>query len=148
MRLLGRLVVVFTAGAAPWQGVRAAPLDDVLAADRAFAAAARKDGARAAFVAFAAPDAIMFRAGVGPVKGHAAIGQAFEGATALPEWEPEAGEIAASGELAYTWGYFRWTPADGAGKPLTGSYVSIWRRVGGQWKWVIDLGVPGPPKSR
>jgi ketosteroid isomerase-like protein len=129
-------------------GARATPLDDVLATDRAFAAAALRDGARAAFVAYAAPDAIMFRPGVGPVKGQAAVGAAFrERGGATPEWAPEGGDIAASGDLAYTWGYFRWTAGDGSGKQWTGNYVSIWRKFGDQWKWVVDLGVEAPPKA-
>jgi len=130
----------------------AAPIDAVLDADRAFAAAAKQNGARAAFVEFAAPDAIMFRQGVGPVKGIAAIGQAFASPeTATAAWEPEGGEIAASGDLAYTWGYFAWTAVAGpnVGKPpATGNYVSIWRKQpDGRWKWVIDLGVNAPPKA-
>jgi ketosteroid isomerase-like protein len=130
----------------------AAPIDAVLDADRAFAAAAKEKGARAAFVEFAAPDAIMFRHGVGPVKGIAAIGQVFASPeTATAAWEPEGGEIAASGDLAYTWGYFAWTAVAGpnVGKPpVTGNYVSIWRKQSdGRWKWVIDLGVIGPPKT-
>lgn len=128
---------------------RARPLDDVLNADRAFAAAALRDGARAAFVAFAAEDAMMFRDGIGPVKGHAAIAASFrESGGAVPEWAPEGGEIAASGELAYTWGYFRWTASDGSGRQSTGNYVSIWRRIAGKWKWIVDLGVPAPPKPK
>src|SRR5262252_9146964 len=128
--------------------VRAAPLDDVLNTDRAFAQAALRDGARAAFVAYAAHDAIMFRDGVGPVKGHAAIAASFRASGgAVPDWAPEGGEIAASGDLAYTWGYFRWTASDGSGKQSTGNYVSIWRKVAGEWKWIVDLGVQGPPKA-
>jgi ketosteroid isomerase-like protein len=130
----------------------AAPVDDVLAADRAFAALAKARGPRAAFTEYADPQAIMFRAGVGPVKGIDAIGRAFDdppGAT--PVWEPEAAEVAASGDLAYSWGPFTWTPVpDGplAGRPpLTGYYVSIWKKQpDGRWKWVVDLGVPAPRK--
>ena len=126
-----------------------APLDDVMNTDRAFAAAALKNGARAAFVAFAAPDAMLFRDGVGPVKGHAAIAASFrESGGAVPEWAPEGGEIAGSGDLAYTWGYFRWTASDGSGRQSTGNYVSIWRKIDGQWKWIVDLGVQGPPKAK
>jgi len=144
------LLVVF--GLLAWGGCiasRAAALDDVLNTDRAFAAAALRNGARTAFVAYAAPDAMMFRDGVGPIKGHTAIAAAFrESGGAVPEWAPEGGEIAASGDLAYTWGYFRWTASDGSGKQSTGNYVSIWRRIEGQWKWIVDLGVLAPAKAK
>lgn len=149
MRLILPVVLVLTGCIAASDGSRAAPLDDVLNADRAFAAAALRDGARAAFVAYAAPDAMMFRDGVGPVKGQAAIAASFRASGgAVPEWAPEGGEIAKSGELAYTWGYFRWTASDGSGKQSTGNYVSIWRKVEGEWKWIVDLGVQGPPKAK
>jgi ketosteroid isomerase-like protein len=130
--------------------VRAAPVDDVLAADRAFAAMAKEKGARAAFVEFADPQAVMFRAGVGAVKGREAIGQAFQDpAPSTPAWDPEGAEVAASADLAYSWGWFVWTPATGGpldGKPpATGYYVSIWKKQpDGRWKWVVDLGVPAP----
>jgi ketosteroid isomerase-like protein len=140
-------VIAVAASLLPF-ALNAAPLDDVMQTDRAFAAAAVKDGARAAFVAFAAPDAIMFSQGVGPVKGHAAISAQFgTGEGPLPEWAPEGGEVAGSGDLAYTWGYYKWTARDGSGKHATGNYVSIWRRVDGQWKWIVDLGVAAPPKA-
>ncbi len=144
VRVWGILVAVLV----PW-AVQAAPLDDVMNADRAFAAEALKSGARAAFVAFAAPDATMFRPGVGPVKGHSAIAASFpQPDDAVPEWAPEGGEVAASGDLAYTWGYFKWTARDNSGRHSTGNYVSIWRKTGGQWKWIVDLGVAAPPKAQ
>jgi ketosteroid isomerase-like protein len=124
----------------------ATPLTQVMDADRAFARHARDYGIRAAFVEFAAPEAVMFRDGVGPIKGRDAIGDAFAHAQgASLEWEPEAGEIAASGDLAYTWGYAKFTSADGT-KTWTSNYVTIWRRIDGRWKWVVDLGVLAPPK--
>lgn len=127
----------------------AAPLDDVMNADRAFAAAAAKDGIQAAFVAYAAADATMFREGVGPIRGHAAIGASFKNAgNASLAWAPEAGEVAASGDLAYTWGWFTFTPGDGSDRKGTGNYVSIWRRIDGQWKWIVDIGVAAPTKAK
>lgn len=140
--LLTLFIVVLGFGARP---ALASQLDEVMNADRAFAAAAKRDGTRAAFIAYAARDATMFRDGIGPVKGHAAIAAQFrETGGALLEWAPEGGEVAASGDLAYTWGYSKWTAADG--RSGTGNYVSIWRRIDGQWKWIVDLGVQSPPK--
>jgi ketosteroid isomerase-like protein len=124
---------------------RAGAVEEILATDRAFAAAAQARGTRSAFVEFAAPDATLFRAGVGPIKGHAAIDAALAAdPPATLEWWPEAAEAAASGDLGYSWGYYRYTPREGKGG--TGNYVSVWRRSDGQWKWVVDLGVPAPPK--
>jgi ketosteroid isomerase-like protein len=127
---------------------QAAPLDEVMETDRAFARHALQHGAQAAFVANAAPEAILFAAGKGPVRGRAAIGALFEGTTAVPRWAPEGGEVAASNDLAWTWGPYSWTPADSAKPPATGYYVSIWRRIDGRWRWVADLGVPAPPPAR
>lgn len=126
----------------------AAPLDDVLETDRAFARHAMQYGAQAAFVEFAAPDAILFVRGRGPVRGRAAIGAQFAGTTAVPRWAPEGGDVAASNDLAWTWGPYTWTPADPAARPATGYYVSIWRRIEGRWRWVADLGVDAPPPGR
>jgi ketosteroid isomerase-like protein len=145
MRFLAMLVLAAVA-----TGACAGPVDDVLATDRAFAAMAKAKGARAAFSEFADASAILFRAGVGPVKGREAIAQVFaEPPVAIPAWDPEGAEVAGSGELGYSWGWFVWTPvADGplAGKPAaTGYYVSIWKKQpDGRWKWVVDLGVPAP----
>jgi ketosteroid isomerase-like protein len=140
--LLAACVIVI--GFAPAFESRAAPLEDVMNTDRAFAAAALRDGTRAAFLAYAAPDATMFRDGVGPIRGTAAIAGSFrESGGAVLEWAPEGGEVAASGDLSYTWGYFRWTAGDKHG---TGNYVSIWRKIDGRWKWIVDLGVDAPPK--
>lgn len=127
-------------------GVAAAPVDDVLDADRAFAAHAKAHGTQAAFVEYAAPDAILFVAGLGPVRGPEAIGKLF--AKMALEWAPEAAEVAASGDLAWSWGYGRWTLLDGSGKSGTTNYMTVWRRQpDGRWKWVADVGVAAPPRD-
>ena len=127
----------------------AAPLYEVMEADRAFARHALEHGAAAAFKAFAAPDAIFFRSGVGPVRGREAIGAVFAGGSAVPRWSPAGGEVAASNDLAWTWGPYRWTVPGSDKPPLTGYYVTIWRRIDGRWLWVGDLGVtaPLPPEA-
>lgn len=141
MRLTARLLVLI--GLLPLAAA-AAPLDEVMETDRAFARHAQQHGAAAAFAEFAAPDAIFFRAGIGPVRGREAIGAVFAGSSAVPQWAPAGGEVAASNDLAWTWGPYRWTVPASDKPPLTGYYVTIWRRIDGRWRWVGDLGVSAP----
>ena len=134
------------------------PRDDLMNADREFAKVAAAQGNRVAFLSFAAAEAMMFHPGVGPIKGHDAISASFDAPDGLLEWWPEDGVVAASGDLGYTWGYWRYTANDSANvsanatpaggerktKTATGNYVTIWRKLDGRWKWVVDLGVPAP----
>jgi ketosteroid isomerase-like protein len=62
-------------------------------------------------------------------------------------WYPVYASVAASGDLGYTWGYYRWTSRDDKGMPAAadGKYLTIWRRdSSGTWKVVVDTGNQGP----
>lgn len=63
-------------------------------------------------------------------------------------WHPFYAMVSASGDLGYTWGYYRWTGRDDKGAPAPpaeGKYLTIWRRDGsGRWKVVVDTGNQGP----
>jgi ketosteroid isomerase-like protein len=104
-----------------------------------------------AWVATFAEDGMMFRAGE-PVKGKAAIREMMAEAFATPgfslRWKPVAAEIAASGDLGYTYGtYENRTPGpDGKPQLRTGMYVTIWKKdAQGLWKAAVDLGSAAPP---
>ncbi|MFZ2028690.1 MAG: DUF4440 domain-containing protein [Vitreimonas sp.] len=118
-----------------------AALEELLGADRAFAAKARADGVPAAFAAYAADDAVMVsRQAV--TSGHDAIVSRFASWPAGQhiEWAPEAGRVSERGDMGWTWGNATYTAADGA--RTTGRYVSIWTRdLEGNWKYAVDAGV-------
>jgi ketosteroid isomerase-like protein len=59
--------------------------------------------------------------------------------TDVIRWQPLHAEVAASGELGYTWGVAESAPGkDGPFKPY-GIYVTIWKRQpDGKWKFVYD----------
>jgi ketosteroid isomerase-like protein len=63
-------------------------------------------------------------------------------------WHPAYANVSASGDLGYTWGYYRWTSRDEKGAPAPpaeGKYLTIWRRdATGRWKVVVDTGNQGP----
>ena len=66
-------------------------------------------------------------------------------------WTPVGGDIAASGDLGYTYGTFEFRSKDKDGKPIMdrGKYTSIWKRQNdGSWKVVLDMGNATPePKA-
>lgn len=118
---------------------------ELVAAERAFADHARERGAKAGFLAFAAPDAIMFQGG--PVDAKTAIAAWPDGdPPGRPlQWWPEFAGIARSGDLGFTAG-----PAS-----IPVRYFSVWRRQpDGGWKWIYDGGTPlrerlaGGPETR
>ncbi len=67
-------------------------------------------------------------------------------------WTPVKAEMAASGDLGYTYGNYVYTAKSKERKPVAnyGKYTSIWKKQkDGQWKVVVDMGNSGPdPKAK
>ena len=139
----GRLALRLSAiaGSRTEEEFHQAALDELLGADRAFAAKARADGVPAAFAAYAADNAIMVsRQAV--TSGHDAIVARFANWPAGQhiEWTPQAGRVSERGDMGWTWGNATYIAADGA--RTTGRYISIWTRdLDGNWKYALDAGV-------
>jgi len=111
-------------------------------ADRAFAAQAGREGAAAAFTAWAAPDALVF----GPselVRGPVAIGEAFAGPPSQWVWEPIGAGGAADGSLGFTVGEATIRRAlPGGGEATSRSkYLTVWARMpDGAVRYLVDAG--------
>ena len=111
---------------------------DLLKADSAFAAMSAARGAKQAFLAYAAEQAVSFGAGVKMNEGREAIGAAFDNfpAGAVLEWRPVAVEIAKSGDLGCTVGEATISSLHHYSK-----YLTIWKRQTDKtWKFVADGG--------
>jgi len=111
---------------------------ELILADSSFAALSAASGAKTAFLAYAAEDAISFGGGAQLTEGRAAIGASFDGfpAGAVLEWWPVAAQIAPSGDLGCTVGEARISSLKHYSK-----YLTIWRRQQeGAWKFVADGG--------
>lgn len=117
------------------------PFDGIVAAERAFAADAAARGARTAFVAAFADDALAYTA-EGPKPGRAWYASRPEFAVAIA-WGPEAAEVAASGDLGYTYGPAEYRSLAEPEAPHSwGHYFSIWERdPAGAFRVVHDVGV-------
>jgi ketosteroid isomerase-like protein len=116
---------------------------ELLSADSAFSATSVTQGAKAAFVSFAADQAVLLGQGGTPMThGREAIAAAFTGfpTDAVLEWAPVAAEIAGSGDLGCTVGLASVTALHSYSK-----YLTIWQRqADGSWKFVADGGNARP----
>ncbi len=129
-----------------------ADVDAVKAADAAFEKAfAAKDLDSA--VKFYADDAVTMEPGMPAIAGKQAIKasmkQFMDDKNFDLHWTAEAAEVAKSGDLAYTRGSFDAKFTDPSGKPASdhGKYVTIWKKIGGEWKVVVDTNnSDGPAK--
>lgn len=57
------------------------------------------------------------------------------------EWKPDFVDVAASGDLGYTYGKYTYTSIDSAGNELVskGVFHTVWKRQpNGSWKFVWD----------
>ena len=118
-----------------------AALNELLGADRAFAAKARADGVPAAFTAYASDDALMVsRQAI--TRGRDAVTARFANwpAGAHLQWAPEGGRVSDRGDMGWTWGNSTFTTA--AGVRTTGRYISVWTRdLEGNWRYAFDAAI-------
>lgn len=112
-------------------------------ADSAFAALSVARGARAAFLSFAASEAILLGPpGTPMTHGRDAIGAAFADfpADAVLDWAPVTADVAGSGDLGCTVG-----EASISGRNSYSKYLTVWKRqADGTWKFVADGGNARP----
>jgi len=116
------------------------PFDEVVAAERAFAAAAAVKDRHQAFLDHLAPDAIAFLPLPGPAR------PSHEGkppAQGKLVWGPSWVAVSSSGDLALSTGPWeiQGLPEDSPLDVKTGWFFSVWRRQpGGAWKVAVDAG--------
>lgn len=115
----------------------------VLKADTDFSRLSRKKGFRYAFLAYADSTAVLLRAQNPPMQGHTAFKyiESMNDTGVTLTWEPGFASVAASGDLAYTYGIYTFASKD---TTTRGTYVTIWKKdAAGNWKFVLDTGNEG-----
>jgi ketosteroid isomerase-like protein len=112
-------------------------------AEKKFYQTGQENGTRAAFLAFLADDAVIFRPG--PVNGKQSWEKRAETGLDLI-WEPTFAAIARSADFGYTTGPARWKANKKDEKFLGyGQFVSIWKKQNdGSWKVALDVGIENP----
>ena len=117
----------------------------LMEADRAFSSLCESKGMKQAFIEYIDSNGVLLRPNSFPIVGAKAIDfliQQDDQGYSLT-WEPQYAEVAASGDLGYTFGVYEVTPKS-RDTSIYGSYVSIWKKQhDGKWKFVLDTGNEG-----
>jgi ketosteroid isomerase-like protein len=112
--------------------------------DSEFSDYAKEHGMRKAFLEYIDDDGVMMKDNSLPLKGAKAIDliASMNDSTVQLTWEPQGGDIAASGDLGYTYGIYELK--DTSNNVQRGTYVTIWKKqLDGKWKFVLDSGNQG-----
>ena len=118
---------------------------EILQTEKAFNDLARQEGIAAAFLHYAADNAVLLRSNR-LIIGKEAIKSSFNNRSTKNQdisltWEPDFVDIAASGDLGYTYGKYIYTITDsmGVARSDTGIFHTVWKRQkDGQWRFVWD----------
>ena len=106
-----------------------------------FSKMAGEEGIYKAFTSYAAEDAVIMRNNE-LVEGLLNIDIHYKNQNSKGlAWSPDFVDVAASGDLAYTYGHYTYSYTDSTGKALEnkGIFHTVWKRqVDGTWKFVWD----------
>jgi ketosteroid isomerase-like protein len=121
-------------------------LEDLFAAERAFAKDSTERGIRTAFLDHFAADGIDFRPGPGVMRERMLARPIPADPLALMlDWSPQAGGVARAGDLGYTTGPFSLSnQRDPTAPTHYGYFFSVWKRENGLWRVALDGGVSTP----
>ncbi len=137
-------IVLFTVACGPSEHeITLQSLDEMVAAERAFARASVETTPHDAFMQYLGEDSILFLPT--PVPGRESM--AARPINGQLGWEPTFADIAVAGDLGYTTGPWRLAPPQPAlgASELHGHYITMWKRQADEsWKVLLDIGIDYP----
>lgn len=118
---------------------------EVFEAERRFAEMAGQEGISAAFIYYAADDAVIMRHNK-VYTGKSELMNYFDSQLSAPKdeklsWKPDFVDVSSSGDLAYTYGPFVYSYKDSSGNKVEsrGIFHTVWKRqADGSWRFVWD----------
>ena len=150
MKTIICLISLFVLAAAAQKPTTESPLHSMVATERAFSQASADKGTRDSFLMFIADDGILFRPS-------AVLGKQWLLEHPVPlvdnrpllSWQPTFADIAAAGDMGYTWGPWEYRQNMNDQKPTAfGHFITMWKRqADGAWRFAIDLGVSHPQSA-
>ncbi len=118
---------------------------ELMEADRAFSELSMEKGMNHAFESYIAEDGVMLRTESMPIVGKdAVVSQLLQGddSAITLTWEPADARVSKSNDLGYTYGVFT-MKLKGTDTLQQGTYVSVWVKENGAWKFALDTGNEG-----
>lgn len=119
--------------------------EEMIKADKAFSELSKAEGMRKAFLEYIDSNGVLLRPDTIPLVAANAIDYIVRNndSSFIMTWEPEGGNVAASGDLGYTYGVYSIQPKN-KDTLIHGTYLSVWRKqANGKWKFVLDTGNEG-----
>lgn len=119
----------------------------ILQTDRDFAALSVQAGAAEAFKQYSNADVVLLPPNAKPVRGRDSVSQGFVefDKSFILDWEPQAAEVAASGDLGYSWGTSTGISRVTQERAFRGKYLTVWKKdTDGNWKMIADMGNESP----
>jgi hypothetical protein len=113
----------------------------LLAVERAFAEDMARTEAAVVYDRYSADEAQIYRSGVEPYLGRAAIRNGPEAHHGVAMWQPIDVRASRSGDLGYVYGLAQFTP-DRRGDPIESCYLRIWKWIDGAWHILVDVDCP------
>ena len=118
--------------------------DEIREVEKNFQDDLKRYGVQNAFYKYASEKAVIKREKDSLIFGNLGIKNyysksAYKNASA--EWKPDFVDISDDGSMAYTYGRYKWSFTDEAGKTTmsTGIFHTVWKRMrDGSWKYVWD----------
>jgi len=116
---------------------------EILEVEKAFAKLAKEEGMKTAFLTYASDEAVLHRENK-IVSGKKAIEEYFDRQklkNVRLDWMPDFISVAASGDLAYTYGAYTFEGTDEEGREIkfSGIFHTVWtREPSGEWRYVWD----------
>jgi len=113
--------------------------EDLLRMDQALSERATRTTIADAFLAYAVDDVRLYRDGLAPMTSVSEVKAHLQARPARGRWEPLHADVAASGDLGYTYGSFEIDPIAAGGAKERGFYLRVWTRQAQGWRLACDV---------
>lgn len=121
---------------------KTADVNEILQIDKEFSTMSKHVGIKKAYLEYMSDEGVLLRPDFLPISGAKAIDYLSTLADEDYElsWEPQGGMLADSGELGFTYGIYSLKTDD---ITYEGTYLNIWKKSRGRWKYVLNTSNAG-----